>query len=663
MADQVDIRKKREAMPPGAEQARAVIDSMFKLSKLQKLYNPNNEVIKKSREGFFKKVEEFFEESDEMGLRITPTEIIFSGKPIYENADRHKSFAFKMFKDSIRRVTIKKGVDQDELDRFLDIVGTEFRSGETAYEDLSTLLWKADFRSITYKCARGFRELGMVESADGDQAGERKVSLNERIFAKASKLTGVVLDERSSLLQFTGEDEIGYVHSLVSTKDQAEAMGPGAGPAGQLTDDKMQKAGSPVRVGSHGDTGAGALLAGKGDVPAEPGDEIPDDQVGISMGSIEKFLRIVDATDAVVTEDDLYASFEQYKSYVEEETSDENYRYLIFDLGRSLIAVADKLLEHELGDMLASLAQMLHSVVEKGDIQLYFAVIDRLYLMLNPKKKLKPEVKQAVGKLLSEEIEEDNLKRLVLNVSIDDPAHAAKLKTFMLAFDRSPPDEVMAIIEKLEDEELIIRAESVLMKLAEDDVAFFRDRIYDRNVAVVKTSLKCLARMGNEAAMQIVSRAVRHPNPEIKMFVLRLLKIRKSPEFRPSLFEMVSDKDEEVRMEAIREVSFSKDPFFKKKFLEKVESKQFGSLPLQEKIAICKSLAAMAGKEVEPVFIKWLGKRTFLAKADVMDMKIAAAEALGVIGGDTSRKALIKASDSSNRQLKEACEKALRSMK
>ncbi|MFH1437891.1 MAG: HEAT repeat domain-containing protein [Pseudomonadota bacterium] len=662
MADQSEIRKKQEAVPPGAEQARAVIDSMFKLSKLQKLYNPNNEVIKKSREAFSRKVEAFFAESDELGLRVTPTEIIFSGKPIYENADRHQSFAFKMFKDSIRRVTIKKGVSQEELDRFLAIVGTEFRSGDAAYEDLSTLLWKADFRSITYKCAKGFRELGIVESVDEEQADEKKVSLSERIFAKASRLTGVVLDERSSSLQFAGEDEIGYVHSLVSAKDQTEAMGPGAGAAGQMTEDKLQQRASQVRVGS-GDAQAVGALHGEGDVPAEQGDEMPDDQVGISMASIEKFLRIVDATDAVVAEDDLDASFEQYKNYVEEETSDDNYRYLIFDLGRSLISVADKLLEHELRDMLASLAQMLHTVVEKGDIPLYFAVIDRLYLLLDPKKKLKPEVTKAVGKLLSEEIEEDNLRRLVLNVSIDDPAHAAKLRTFLHAFDRSPPDEVLAIIEKLEDEELIIRAESVLMNLAEDDAGFFHDKIYDRNVPIVKTSLKCLARMGNKEAMQHVSRAVRHPNPEIRMFALRLLKMRKGPEFRTSLFEMVSDRDEEVRMEAIREVSFSKDPFFKKKFLEKVESNKFGSLPLKEKIAVCKSLAAMAGKEVEPVFIKWLGKRTFLAKADVMDMKIAAAEALGVIGGDTSRKALIKASDTSNRQLKEACEKALRSMK
>ncbi len=662
MADSVDIRKKQEAMPPGAEQARAVIDSMFKLSKLQKLYNPNNEVIKKSREDFSKKVEAFFEESDELGLRITPTEIIFSGKPIYENADRHHSFAFKMFKDSIRRVTIKKGVEQEELDRFLGIVGAEFRLGETAYEDLSTLLWKADFRNITYKCAKGFRDLGIVESADEEQSDEKKVSLNERIFAKASRLTGVVLDERSSPLQFAGEDEIGYVHSLVSTRDQTEAAGAGAGAAGQLTEDKLQQRASRARVGSRDDRAPDAL-PGEGDIPAEQGDEIPDDQVGISLASIERFLRIVDATDAVVAEEDLEASLEQYKNFVEEETSDDNYRYLIFDLGRSLITVADKLLEHELRDMLASLAQMLHTIVEKGDIPLYFAIIDRLYQILDPKKQLKPEVKQAVGKLLSEEIEEDNLRRLVLNVSIDDPAHAAKLKTFMLAFDRSPPDEVMAIIEKLEDEELIIRAESLLMKLVEDDVAFFRDRIYDRSTAIVKTSLKCLARMGNAAAMQLVSRAVRHPNPEVRMFVLKLLKIRKGPEFRTSLFEMVSDKDEVVRMEAIREVSFSKDPFFKKKFLEKVESKQFGSLPLREKIAVCKSLAAMAGKEVEPLFIKWLGKRTFLAKADVMDIKIAAAEALGVIGGDTSRKALIKASDTSNRHLKEACEKALRSLK
>jgi HEAT repeat protein len=157
-----------------------------------------------------------------------------------------------------------------------------------------------------------------------------------------------------------------------------------------------------------------------------------------------------------------------------------------------------------------------------------------------------------------------------------------------------------------------------------------------------------------------MARAARHPSPEVRALLVKLMKIRKGPHYRKVLMDAVMDRDDAVRMEAVRQISFLKDPYFKKKFLERVESKEFAEAPQAEKIAVCKSLAAMGGKEVEPLFIKWLEKRALLHRGEADEMKIAAAEALGVIGGDGSREALVRASGSSNPKLAEVCSRILR---
>jgi HEAT repeat protein len=609
-----------ETKDPGAEPkaspeaafARNLVENMVRLARLQRLYNPNNEIIKKQREAFDQYVRRYFARNDELVLRITPTEIISHGEPVYESTDRHQSYAFRMFKDGIRWITISREVTPGELERFLSILGAETAAGGS-YEDLSTLLWKAELRNITYRCVKGFKEIGAGAVDVTSSAGTPEEAQVRRIFTKAADAGGGTQGAWSS----EGiRDEIGYLRSLL--------------PAG----------------GEETDTGEGA--AG---IPAD---------ATVSVESIQRFVKILDAVDAEerYTPQDL----EPIRELVEQEMSEENDRNAVADLARSLLSYGARLQPPRAADVLSTVAKMLGLALEMRDIPLYFTVADMIYLMLALDVDIDFEVKRQAASILMDELGGEKLRRLVLAVSSDDPIQVAKLGSFFSAFGKSLPDGLIRVVEGLEDEEEQARVEDILLRVSYGDIAFFREKLYDRRLGVVRSILRCLARMGTEEAAMLVTRAAKHPLPEIRVLALRLMRLRKEEADAGVLLEALADRDEKVRLEAVRQISSLRNPVFKSALVEKAESKDFVGLPLGEKVAVCKALAELAGKEAEPLFIRMIDRKALIRKEEVNELKIAAAEALAVIGGERAREAIVGASDSTSQQVMEAFERILRSM-
>jgi hypothetical protein len=597
---------------PEAALARNFVENMVKLARLRRLYNPNNEIIKKQREAFDLHVRKYFARSDELVLRITPTEIISHGEPVYESTDRHQSYAFRMFKDGIRWITISGDVTPDELERFLSILGAETAAGGS-YEDLSTLLWKAEMKGITYRCVKGFKEIGAGAVDVTSSAGTPEEVQVRRIFTKAPPSGGGTQGGWSS----EGiRDEIGYLRSLL--------------PAG----------------GGGGGGGEGEAAA-----PAD---------AAVSVESIQKFVKILDAGDAEerYTPQDL----EPIRELVERELSAENDRCAVADLAHSLLPHGARLQPPRAAEVLSTVAKMLGLALEMGDIPLYFTVADMIYLMIAPDVDIDFEVKRHAASLLMDELGGEKLRRLVLAVSSDDPVQVAKLGSFFSAFGKSLPEGLIRVAGDLQDEEEQARVEEILLRVSYGDIAFFREKLYDRRLGVVRSVLRCLARMGTEEAAMLVTRAAKHPLPEIRVLALRLMRLRKEEADAGVLLDALADRDEKVRLEAVRQISSLKNPVFKKALVEKAESKDFAGLSLGEKVAACKALAALAGKEAEPLFIRMIDRKSLIRKEEVNELKIAAAEALGLIGGERAREAIVRASDSTSPQVVEAFERILRSM-
>jgi HEAT repeat protein len=381
----------------------------------------------------------------------------------------------------------------------------------------------------------------------------------------------------------------------------------------------------------------------------------------VSAEALSKFVQILDSVDA--EGEYIPQTVEQFADIIEAEKSVERDRLALFELARNLLSQQEQLPAEEMMELVTSLTKMLDLAMLKKDVPLYFALVDRIYILLHPENGLDLEAKRHAAAALVNELEGEKLRRLVMIVAPDDPAQVAKLASFLRAFRKSLPDEIIDMLESVDDQEDMSRLEELLVKASQGSLAFFKNKLYDRRVPVVKAALKCLARLATDDAIELMMRAARHPSPEVRIIVLRLMKIRRGERFKGLLRDAIADKDPEVRLEALRQIAFTGDRAFRGFLEQKIESRDFEALALGEKITMAKALASMAGEQVEPLFLKMLEKRSLLHRDEANESRVAAAEALAVIGGEKSREALVRASGSSNLQLKETCERLLRSMK
>jgi hypothetical protein len=133
------------------EQASAgdLIRSLLKAIKAFKLYEPNNPMLTKQLEELNTKFANHLDRYQTLNLQVGEYKLFFDGKQVYENTDMKESLAFLLYKDGVREIRFLKGLEDQEISGFLDVL----RKNELASrleDDIVTLLWEKDFAHISY---------------------------------------------------------------------------------------------------------------------------------------------------------------------------------------------------------------------------------------------------------------------------------------------------------------------------------------------------------------------------------------------------------------------------------------------------------------------------------------------------------------------------------
>jgi HEAT repeat protein len=135
---------------------------------------------------------------------------------VYRQLNKSESLAWSLFKDGMRKLTLQKGAEADELPKLLVTINQARFLAADAGDDLLTLLWAHEFQLIQYEFIEFFGEGGgiMPERSNTPVGGattaeERKTRVAEEA---PPQLQGVVgPDEFDSTLYFLDENEIGYI--------------------------------------------------------------------------------------------------------------------------------------------------------------------------------------------------------------------------------------------------------------------------------------------------------------------------------------------------------------------------------------------------------------------------------------------------------------------
>jgi HEAT repeat protein len=113
------------------------------------IYPSNNPIPKEFKRKLYLSLSEFLDSNDELKLEISPSQLLYEGKVVYEDGEKEEGMAYVLHKDGIRELVFLKGLEQGEMEDFVEVMQASLKSTDLE-EDLVTRLWEKDFDHIKY---------------------------------------------------------------------------------------------------------------------------------------------------------------------------------------------------------------------------------------------------------------------------------------------------------------------------------------------------------------------------------------------------------------------------------------------------------------------------------------------------------------------------------
>ena len=135
--------------------ARDLMNIFVKTIKAFRLYPPENPSLVGFRNLLFRKFQFFLKRYHTFSFKIEEYDFSFNNRVLYENKELKTSLAFFLYKDGLRELRFMEGLEEWEIQGFLDIVkrGDQINKME---EDLVTMIWERDFVHIRYQATDEF---------------------------------------------------------------------------------------------------------------------------------------------------------------------------------------------------------------------------------------------------------------------------------------------------------------------------------------------------------------------------------------------------------------------------------------------------------------------------------------------------------------------------
>ncbi|HEY7504892.1 MAG TPA: HEAT repeat domain-containing protein [Gemmatimonadales bacterium] len=201
-----------------ASQVAELINGLGKALRAFHMYLPNNPIYQRATDNLRAAFSPIWAVLDELVLTVAETDFVWDEQVVYHQANKNESLAWGLFKDGMRSLTIRRGAEEEELTRFLELINRARYLPADAGDDLLTLLWEQEFQYIQYQFVEFFGEGGgaMPEQTGTYPTGGDTAAAQERRGQVAEeappKPKGVVdLEDFDSTLYFLDESEINQV--------------------------------------------------------------------------------------------------------------------------------------------------------------------------------------------------------------------------------------------------------------------------------------------------------------------------------------------------------------------------------------------------------------------------------------------------------------------
>jgi hypothetical protein len=201
------------ALPPAL--VEELLSLVGKGLRAVQLYLPNNPVYQRAIENVRVACRKIWQATDELVFDVQEIELRWESAVVYRNDQKNESIAWTLFKDGVRSVTLRPGVEETELVRFMQVLHQARTLSADAPDDLLTLLWQEDFQYLSYT----FRELALDTGTpleSGEPSSAAPVEVRQQVEQEvAPRRDTVSVDEFDTTLYFLDDQEIAYLQGEV----------------------------------------------------------------------------------------------------------------------------------------------------------------------------------------------------------------------------------------------------------------------------------------------------------------------------------------------------------------------------------------------------------------------------------------------------------------
>lgn len=210
-----------------ASQVAELVRVLVKALRAFQMYLPNNPVYQRAVQSLGDAFPPVWEFTDHLMLAVVESQVIWEQEVVYEHDSRAESFAWLLYKDGLRFLTLHRGVETEEIGRFLQVVNQARLLTPDSGDDLLTLLWTEDFQHIEYRFVEVLSEnLVVLDPQAVDLEGPQRAEETAQVIreeAQQERPAGMVdLDEFDSTLYFLDEAEVETLRREVQAEYQRD---------------------------------------------------------------------------------------------------------------------------------------------------------------------------------------------------------------------------------------------------------------------------------------------------------------------------------------------------------------------------------------------------------------------------------------------------------
>ena len=154
--------------------AARILESLSKTSRAFRFYAPNNRALQAFVQELYDLFDDYFAVHLDLTLKVRPEVLLFAatGEEIYRDEDRETGFPFKLYRDGVRVLSLRRGLAHEEILRLQRILAMR-TLGKLEEEDVATELWRVRSKHVQFKQVRGFVDASQeVVEAPLEETGE-----------------------------------------------------------------------------------------------------------------------------------------------------------------------------------------------------------------------------------------------------------------------------------------------------------------------------------------------------------------------------------------------------------------------------------------------------------------------------------------------------------